>query len=304
LGVSSIDEAGRGTVPISAPPPGWTDPHPAGSRPEAGDLAPAHRSRPRRPLLWLGATTIAAIAAVLLLSLRGGPPGTPFAPIADAAERTAKSPGARLAGTGSITMDGHQLSMQFSGEYDGRADRSLMRMQMNAPEAPQVAAMMNPFIAIQDGLVSYFSTPAFNGRLPGGKSWMKIDASDFAGAPEQGSATDAGALLDQLRAVGAEAQELGTEPVRGAPTTHYQAVIEADGGDTTVGVWVDRNQRIRRLLTNAPFNLPGEAPAMMAIQLEFYDFGIEPAIDPPPASATLDATELARQGAEQALDAS
>lgn len=297
------NDSAREPVASSVAPPGWAEAPPVVA---AGPPTPPAQPGRRRPLLWLGLATIVALAAILLISLRdGGPSGGPFAPIANAAERTQRSPGARIAGTGSVTVQGRQLTMQFSGEYNGRADRTLMRLQMQSPQAPQVAAMMNPFVVVQDGPVSYMSTPAFAGQLPDGKAWMSIDASDFPGAEQQqGSATDAGALLDQLRSVGGEATKLGADSVRGVRATHYEAVVEVEGSSSTVGVWVDRQERVRRMVITAPFNLPGEPPALMAMQLDFYDFGIDPQIDAPPASATFDATAIARQGLDQALDAS
>ena len=55
--------------------------------------------------------------------------------------------------------------MSFGGVYDGAAERTQMRMQVQSAAAPQ-AALMNPLTAVQDGLTMYMSSPAFSTGCP------------------------------------------------------------------------------------------------------------------------------------------
>ena len=290
----------------STPPPGWEDPF-AGHQPPpvSGPGAPpppaGNGGRTRRPLVWLGLATVVALAAILVLSLRGGGSGgNPFSPIADAAERTARSPGAKLAGTGTVTVAGQQMTMQFSGEYDGRDNQSSLRMEVQTPGAPQVATMMNPFVSVSDGPVTYMTSPAFAGQMPDGKTWMSVDATELGATDANASATDAASLLAELQSVGGDTTVVGHESLRGARTVHYQASLSQPTGTSTVGVWVDGKGYVRRMTLAAPFGIPGQPSAVMSMQLDLYDFGIKPQIQVPSADETFDATEIARQAADAA----
>lgn len=301
----------------SAPPPGWPDPEPAAA---PGGSFETRSHRPR--LLLVGVALLAVLATALILTLDGGSSGrNAFAPIAEAAERTANFPGARFAGAGHTSTPQFDMTMSFTGEYNGASDRSTMRMETEAPGLPAAAEAMNPMIGVQDGLTIYMSAPAFAAGLPDGKSWMKIDYSEFAEG--QPSATDARGMLEQLRAVG-EARKLGRERVRGTSTIHYAAtldpelqaeqardmgdelsaeVIETQGGTTAVDVWVDDRDLIRRLAMTVPFDLVAGEGAEMRMTVDYFDFGIEPQIDLPPEDDVFDATKLGRSLLESTLDA-
>jgi hypothetical protein len=270
----------------------------------------------------VGAATIVALGAFALLSLRdGGPDGTVFSPIAQAAERTANAPGVRVEGTGSVTGPGLTMNMQIAGEFGG--DRSAMRMDVQSNAASPVAAQMSPMIVVQDGLTMYMSAPLFTGQLPDGKSWMKLDLSEVASLPEAPSAVDARGMLEQLQASG-EVTRLGTERVRGVKTTRYAAaidsadaaaqaraqgddlaaeIIERSPGISTSEVWIDRRGYVRRIAARAPFAMAGGPGSEMSMTMDFFDFGIEPEISVPADDEAFDATDLALEGIQAQLDA-
>jgi hypothetical protein len=149
---------------------------------------------------------------------------------------------------------------------------------------------------------------------------MKLDLSEQVGGQMQ--SLDPRDQLKMLRS-SEDFEELGTERVRGVPTTHYKAtvdqgdeverlrdegedtaadflekVIEANDGVDTVGVeaWVGRDKTIRRLRMEVTFSL-GAAPAgtSMLMTVELYDFGIESDIELPSDDEVFDATEIARE---------
>ncbi len=289
----------------SAPPPGWADPLPAAqpaAQPAAAEAGVAQRWR---RLIWLGAALAGVLAAIVITSLRGGDAGvTPLSPIAAAAERTAAVTGANVAGTGALSVDGRTMTMQFSGQLNGHTNRSTMRMDFVSAAAPAGAlAQLSPMLIVGDGTSAYVSAPIFANQLPGGESWMKIDygALDVEQAQDEG-VPNAKEMLDQLQEIGSDVAIVGREQVRGVATTHYTAALEKDGQTSTVGVWVDRRNYVRRVAMTVPFNVVGGPNAQMAMQMDFYDFGIEPRIDLPAEGDVFDATELVHDELESELD--
>jgi hypothetical protein len=286
-------------VPVSTPPPGWDEPSPPEPAP-APSPDPGRTHRWRRPI-WLGAATAGALAAILIISLRGGDAGvTPLSPVAAAAEQTAATPGGRVSGTGAISVDGRSLTMLFSGEFTADERRSSMRIDFASSVAPPGALdQLSPMLIVGEGSTVYMTAPIFSSQLPEGKTWMKIDYSGFAGAAAQQSSVDAQAMLDQLRSANPDVSEVGSERVRGVVTTRYAATIESDDAEfSSVGVWIDRRGYVRRETMTVPFNIVGGPSARMAMQMDFYDFGIEPQIGIPAEGESFDATELALQQLE------
>ena len=255
----------------------------------------------------------------------GGLPG--LTPLAQAAERTAEYPGARMTMEGGLEMPGSgaQLMMKGQGEYNGKTGLSRITMGTDLP--PEAAAQVRggrfeieQVAEARPGTVVMYMRSAAFGQLPGGAEWMKLDLSEQVGGQMQ--SLDPRDQLKMLRS-SEDFEELGTERVRGVPTTRYKAtvdqgdeverlrdegedsaadflekVIEANDGVDTVGVeaWVARDKTIRRLEMKVPFSL-GAAPAgtSMLMTMELYDFGIEPHIELPDESDVFDASEIARE---------
>lgn len=182
--------------------------------------------------------------------------------------------------------------------------------------------------SVIDGDVIYQRFPMM---APTGKEWVRIDASAYgvdlqAGGPgEQG--TDATAYLSLLEASGEEVTELGREEVRGVPTTRYRATVDLgvhlaeatpearddlarvlgpEGLEALAGtafpldVWVDDEGLVRRVA--ATLDLAGAAPpeaadvvppgAAISFDIEYFDFGADVQVDPPPGDQVIDAGSL------------
>ena len=114
-----MDSAGERSN--SVPPPG------AGPLYGGYDGAPPSPQPPPstggagRAVGFVGVAAVLAVAALLALGLRDGSSGgTPFSPIAAAAERTADAGGGRFAGTGTATGAGLEMTMRFDGVYQRR----------------------------------------------------------------------------------------------------------------------------------------------------------------------------------------
>lgn len=291
----------------------------------------AERFTRRRTWIIGGLLALLLVAVGAFLALDGGDDGSlpGLTPLAQAAERTAEYPGARMALEGGLEVPGSGagLTMTGEGEYNGKTGLSHITIGAEAPELPGGRFEVEQVAEQRPGTaVMYMRSESF-GQLPGGAEWMKIDLSDQVAASAQ--SFDPRDQLKMLRS-SEDFERLGRERVRGVPTTHYRAtvdqgdeierlrdegedaaadllekVIEINDGVDTVDVeaWVARDKTIRRLKMKVPFSL-GTAPAgtSMLMTMELYDFGIEPHIELPSESDVFDATEIAREGLDQLGD--
>jgi hypothetical protein len=283
----------------------------------------------RRTWILGGLLALLLVAIGAFLALDGGDDGglPGLTPLAQAAERTAEYPGARMSIEGGLEGPGGEFTMTGEGEYNGKT--GLSRITMGAEDARLPGGRFEIEQVAEQGpdtAVMYMRSEAF-GQLPGGAEWMKLDLSEQAAASAQ--SFDPRDQLKMLRS-SEDFERLGRERVRGVQTTHYKAtvdqgdeverlrdegedsaadllekVIEANDGEDTVAVqaWVARDKTIRRLQMEIPFSL-GTAPAgtSMLMTMELYDFGIEPHIELPDESDVFDATEIAREGIDQLGD--
>jgi hypothetical protein len=250
---------------------------------------------------------------------------TGLTPLAEAAHRTSEYPGGRMAidGTLEVPGTGTVLTMAGRGEYNGTTGLSRITLDVDPPSG---YAMRIPGGRVQleqlgeerpGTVVTYTRSLAF-GPLPGGAQWLKLDLSEQVDA--QAQSFDPRDQLELLRS-SRDLRRLGTESVRGVPTTRYGATIDYraeierlrdEGQDTAaetiekviaanhgvdtapVEAWVARDKTIRRLRTWTPFSM-GIWPKGTTIELtvELYDFGIEPHIELPGEGEVFDATEIA-----------
>jgi hypothetical protein len=266
---------------------------------------------------------VAVLAAFALFTVLTGDDdgaGGPFSPVAAAAAKTADLPGARIAGSGTVTGNGMTMNMQMTGAFNAETNRSTMQMDMQSSVALPPGAGITPMTAVQDGATMYMTAPMFAGQLPDGKSWMKLDLSEVVDESliEQQNSMDARSVLTQLESAGA-VTEVGTERVRGAKTTRYTAsvdsatqaeaareagddlaaeILEQNPGVSTSDVWIDKEGYVRRVATVVPFAAVGGPGAEMSMTMDFFDFGVEPTIEPPSDEEAFDATEMAIEGME------
>lgn len=269
---------------------------------------------------WLlrlaGLLALLVILVALNAMLRGGEEN-PFDPnpIAEAAEETRVTEGARMAVSARIGSAGQTMTMSGSGAYSP-SGRSQMTMTMQAP-APTGTVEMEVIGSEQS---VYVRSPLFASMLPPGKEWLAVDPSLGGGeAAALTEGTEPREQLEMLRAVGGTVVELGSERMRGAMTTRYRGTIDLDryadilreegedeaadlfddlgsGATGSVEAWIDRRGIVRqaRVLTSIPPG-PGIPPVTMDMTIELYDFGAEPAIALPDPALVLDVTGLAAE---------
>jgi hypothetical protein len=285
-------------LPPSAPGVTQTPPPPS----------PAGPGRSSRPFLILGAATVVVLAAFALFTLLTGDDdggAGPFSPVAEAAEKTANLPGARIDGNATVSSAAATMNLHISGAFNAEENRSTMQMdlQSNTPLPGGVA--ITPMTIVQDGTTMYMTAPVFSGQLPDGKSWMKLDMGEVLDEEllEQQSSTDPRAMLKQLAAEGA-VTPVGTERIQGAKTTRYTvalpSALEQGPGTSNSDVWVDKRGYVRRVTMSMPFGAFAGSGTQMAMTMDFFDYGAEPDIVPPPDDQTFDATEMLSEGADEA----
>jgi hypothetical protein len=163
----------------------------------------------------------------------------------------------------------------------------------------------------------YLQLPDF--ALP--KPWLKVELGEVPGLEGAGQVTDVDPA-DSLRLLhGAlrDADVVGSEEIRGVPTTHYRVTVglaEAaaqTSGDARVfldrqierlrteslplDVWLDEEGRVRRQAYQV--DVPsfgatpsGTAPSGIRLALEYYDYGVTVDVTPPPADQVTTLQEI------------
>lgn len=175
--------------------------------------------------------------------------------------------------------------------------------------------------AILDGDIAYLRFPALAGRLPEGKSWVRIDSSDAGKDLGVGdlATDDPRELLEMLDAVSGDIEAVGTEELRGTLTTHYRAMVDVadldrftpENGDQELGsvidealeragfseipfdIWLDDEGLIRKIQASMSVAPPDENEELDAsLSFELYDYGVDVDVTPPPADEVVDASTL------------
>jgi hypothetical protein len=280
--------------------------------------------------LIAGACALALVVILALVLTGGGGNDTSLvsgSAIADAANATERVPGSTFTAEAKIDAPGLQepLVMHMQGTVDtrGRTAR-LVGTYSNFPkQVPgQNANGDVPFEMIAALPDFYMKSPLFQPALPSGKSWVHVDIAKAGrklgvGDPTQFGASDPTQTVQNLRAVSSTVERVGSEDVRGVPTTHYRAKVElrrlpavvpaarraqakktADrliqliGADSyPIDVWIDRRHLVRRIGFVMHMKVQGNSTTS-AVTTEMYDFGPKQKAKPPPAAETVDASSL------------
>ena len=202
---------------------------------------------------------------------------------------------AKVPGSPSVVMTG-------SGGTSGQRVKLRMRTSASGQRIPMDAVGL----VEKSGYVMYIRSPAFEGQLPPGKSWVRIDLQ------KQGASVglDFSSLIGQSQTLApleyglVSTRRLGTERVAGKPTTHYRAVVDlrraalavpayakqlatverATGtrlGRVTQDVWVGADGRIRQLRSTAPTVSQGVRGTTVQT-MTFLTYDVRVSISPPP----------------------
>jgi hypothetical protein len=275
------------------------------------------------------ASALAAMAAVAALlagavALSGCGASATLDPVARAAEISSRQSGAHIAMT--MQLSGAALpsggyTITAGGWFSYKEHTGELTMDMS--QVPGISALPGNgqmrMILLYPTV--YMNMPFLAGKLPAGKTWMKLDFSKLAQAAGLNSSSfsslgqnDPTQFLAYLRASSGGVVKLGQETVDGVPTTHYSAtiplshvlehltsaeqtavkgLIEKLGSAATIPaeVWVDAQGRVRRMQLTVSLG-----SVSTQITMDFTSYGPGPAIVAPPANEVFDASSLAAAG--------
>jgi hypothetical protein len=260
---------------------------------------------------------VAAFAVLALQQGADGGGGGPLNAIAQAAEKTQGVSGGRASIQGVVTKPGSKPVPMRGRMVFNDEDRSRTVLTVSAGSGKSFQMNM-----VSDATMVYMSSPRF-GSLPAGAKWIGLDLN-FALEERRESLApaqpDAEGQLELLAGVSDDIRKLGKADVRGVPTTRYRGTIsvtdqaerirdlgadelaegfEKDGSPAEVEVWVDAKGLVRRtkIVQTAP-QVGSDVITSTKMQMEFFDFGIEPQIDAPDSSEVFDATALTEETLE------
>ena len=256
------------------------------------------------------------IAVVVNAALRSD--GNPLNPVAEAAQRTERAPGMKIAyeftysaPTSTRTVVGHG-----TGAYNSRTGRTEIDFSLPVPGQPTVTMH-----GIDDGRTTYLTSPLLAPSLPPGKSWYAMQPLlGHSAETAFGSGGNARGSLEMLRAAGDSVEEKGQVAIRGHETTVYAGTIEFEKvskllrgrgerelareveevaklspGSIPFEVWIDENGMARRLrLVQRLPAAPGQPNLTMDMKMELFDFRVRPKIELPPAAEVFDTTPMMR----------
>jgi hypothetical protein len=275
---------------------------------------------------------LAGLAACGALAVAGAGCGTSAAldPVAQAAQNTQLQGGSHMAMSASFSVPGaaSTISMSGGGYFNYKAKEGSFTMTMSG--LPAVAQFSGGSLNIDErikGTTVYVGSDLFDGKLPGGARWAKIDISRFAGAAGlnlqqlAGGEANPAQLLDFLKASAGGVTLVGHDQVRGVPTTRYRGTLDLEklvdqipSADSSklheatskliqqtglrfipAEVWVDASKRVRRFDMSMSVAQGGQT-VTVALRLELFDYGPTPSVEVPPASETYDLTQAALSG--------
>ena len=261
---------------------------------------------------WLAALALVGVAA-------GCGARLPESAVEDAAAETAAARSSRW--SFEIAFDGGRIS--GGGVADYARDRGAFTYAVAAERDGEGISPVDGTFEIRFlGDTVYMKWPphrvASRFRLPAGKQWTSFTADD-----EEPSLSDLvfdplrepGELLDTLRRASTGVADVGRASVRGVETTHYELsidlervveqapaaareelrrdLVERERKTMRAEVWVDDDGLARRI------RIVDEEFDDGAVTTEFFDFGIEVDVQPPPTDEVATADEW-EQAIEQA----
>jgi hypothetical protein len=274
----------------------------------------------RRLLALAGLLSVLLIAVIAFHALHTGSTG--LNAVAEAAQRTARQPGAKLAMEVTYKAEGlpdgstRSIVGNGYGAYNARTGRTQFSLTVPLPGKAPVTVE-----TIGDDHQVFVRSPMYSAEVPEGKEWIGMEP--LLGAASQsafGSSGGAKSDLDVLQAVDGGVQKLDQQTVRGHLTTRYKAsvdlsreaqLLEEDGeteaarvvgvgaeqltGPVEVEAWIDGHGLTRQIRMVEQI-ATGEGPTITVdMRMQLYAFGSHPKIQFPPKADVYDYTPKLRE---------
>jgi hypothetical protein len=271
------------------------------------------------------------VAVVLVAGACGGSGGTSALQTVQAsAGKTTAASTVELSATIKSDTGVFAKGLSYTGGFDFAAHRGRLQFDPAALAIPSVSGKFEAIFDSSAGLVIYVHFPALASQL-GGKSWVKIDAGALG---SKASGVDLNSLLQgqssdptsglRLLAGATQVTKVGSESVRGTPTTHFHVIIDIDKAAAAapaqsrdamrkladrytvktfpVDAWLDSSNRVRRsvvVIDTANLKLPASAgtpTGKFTVTTELFNFGAPVDAALPPANQVADFSQLAGGG--------
>jgi hypothetical protein len=253
-------------------------------------------------------------------------------PVSAAASKTEQAGGAKMTMSVDVTDGTTQktVSITADGAFDQKQGEMTVDMSsvLQSAELPSGSASEIKFLYLEEdgNPVMYMNFPPLASKLPGGKSWIRLDLEqtgkslgvDFNQLMSQSSQNPA-QTLDMLRANG-QVDKVGPDTVNGVATTEYKGTIdlakaaELHGGavqqlvqrliaqgapsDIPFEAWIGDDGLVRRVRMTQDIQTGGKSLSAV-VTIDMSDFGTDVSVSAPPADEVFDATGLAAAMAAQ-----
>jgi len=221
------------------------------------------------------------------------------------------------------------LTMSGQGFFNYSAQEGQLTLDMSGLPASATASLGSGPLHMEEIFKAssiYVGSSLFAGKLPGGARWLKLDIGRLTQAvglnlQQLAGQSNPAQFLQYLRATAGTVTPVGSELVRGVPTTHYRATIDlervadvmpsaersqlragiskliAQTGTSKIPVdaWVDNQRLVRRIAMSLQMG-SGGGNLQLRVTIELFDFGATPPVSAPASSETFDATQSALSG--------
>ncbi len=277
----------------------------------------------------LKAILVAAAAGALAAGVLAGCGSTAATidPVAQAAVATSRAGGAQMSMHASIEIAGlgSPMTLSASGDFNFASNEGQISSALSGLPSAGAALLHGSSIHFTELYAAgdlYMQSPLFEGKLPNGAHWIKLDLAKLAqqtGLDLQSltsGQSNPAQVLGYLKASGGAITRLGTTEIRGTRTTHYRASIDlakaaeklagaqrgklkgtieklvSQTGSSTVPVevWVDSHNLVRKM-SLALSEAASGTHVRVALELELFDFGSTPRVNVPGSSEVFDATQ-------------
>jgi len=272
------------------------------------------------PLLIVSACAEPADDAVVL-ETEGG---AALARLQAAPDALAEAGSGRMALTMTFAGGGESYEIVATGAFSGQ--RATFEMDLGALLAGELGAggslpegMADPMAVVVDGTSTYLKIPMLS-MLTGTDGWLSVTPEDMGVAEESlglgfGTSGNPTQLLETLRGVSGEIDEVGREVVRDVETTRYRVVVDLAAaaeavpdelrdayeqqmaglelGELPLDVWIGDDGLVRRMAVDFADLLGGmddealEGLDSGAMVIELFDYGTDIDIElPDPSEVT------------------